>query len=199
MLHFKTILAIFKNNTHISKHLTKHWNIFQKTNIFVYILTNENHYKDCLNEWPLLQNNFKTTLNTFSNNKSNWSKKVTKSPWKTMEEKGANTFLFHNLPPKLKKQSQRYFLYFFTFTCWIKENSVATLAKPQHLQTQTQNPQVSSSTVSNTSITITMVRNYIDNIPMSYTTDSTTWSDISTDSDTTNDTLLKSHDFHEYF
>ena len=29
--------------------------------------------------------------------------KVTKSPWKTMDEKGANTFPFHNLPPEPEK------------------------------------------------------------------------------------------------
>ena len=53
----------------------KHWKHFsKKTNIFVYILTNENHYKDRLNKWPLLQNTFKTTQNTISN-KSKWSSK----------------------------------------------------------------------------------------------------------------------------
>ena len=30
-------------------------------------------------------------------------KRVTKSPWKTMDKKGANTFPFHNLPPEPKK------------------------------------------------------------------------------------------------
>ena len=43
--------------------------------------------------------------NTFKNHtKHNFKQKqvilqVTKSPWKTMDEKGANTFPFHNLPP----------------------------------------------------------------------------------------------------
>ena len=45
-----------------------------------------------------------------------------------MDEKGATTFPFHNLPPELKKTSQRHFLCFFTFPFWIKEKSVATLA-----------------------------------------------------------------------
>ena len=31
------------------------------------------------------------------------SEQVTKSPWKTLDEKGDNTFPFHNLPPELKK------------------------------------------------------------------------------------------------
>ena len=33
---------------------------------------------------------------------SKWSKQVTKRPWKTMDEKGASTFPFHNLPPEPK-------------------------------------------------------------------------------------------------
>ena len=45
----QNILAIFKNN-HLHFQIPyKLENIFKKTNIFVYILTNENHYKDCLN------------------------------------------------------------------------------------------------------------------------------------------------------
>ena len=78
---------------------------------------NENHYKDCLNEWPILQNTFKTKQNTISNKtkQSKLSKQVTKSPWKTMDEKSASTFPFHNLPPKLKKTSQRSFLCFLAF------------------------------------------------------------------------------------
>ena len=75
------------------------------------------------------------------------SQQVTKSPWKIMDEKGANTFPFHNLPPELKKQSQRSFLCFFTFPFWIKEKSVATLAN-RNIYDKTQNPQVSYSTVS---------------------------------------------------
>ena len=33
---------------------------------------------------------------------SKWSKTSNKSPWKTMDEKGNNTFPFHNLPPEPK-------------------------------------------------------------------------------------------------
>ena len=49
--------------------------------------------------------------NTFKNHtKQNFKQKqVTKSPWKTMDEKGANTFPFHNLHPELKKKSQEVF------------------------------------------------------------------------------------------
>ena len=39
-----------------------------------------------------------------------------------MDEKGANTFPFHNLPPELKKTPLKVFPY------WIKEKSVANLA-----------------------------------------------------------------------
>ena len=46
---------------------------------------------------------------------SKWSKQVTKSPWISMDEKGACTFPFHNLPPEPKKTSQRSFLCFLTF------------------------------------------------------------------------------------
>ena len=45
-----------------------------------------------------------------------------------MNEKGSNTFPFHNLPPELKKTYQRSFLLFLAFPYWIKEKSVATLA-----------------------------------------------------------------------
>ena len=47
--------------------------------------------------------------NTFKNHtKYNFKQKqviykVTKIPCKSMDEKGANTFPFHNLPPELKK------------------------------------------------------------------------------------------------
>ena len=70
----------------------------------------------------------------------------TKSPQITTEEKGANTFPFHNLPPKLKKYSQRSLLCFFTFPFWIKEKSVVTLAIRNNCN-QMQNNRVSSPTV----------------------------------------------------
>ena len=44
-----------------------------------------------------------------------------------MDEKGANTFPFHNLPPKLKNL-KRSFLFFSPFPYWIKEKPVVTLA-----------------------------------------------------------------------
>ena len=49
-----------------------------------------------------------------------------------MDEKGANSFPFHNLPPKLKKTSLKVFPVLFHLSFWIKENLVATLAKLQH-------------------------------------------------------------------
>ena len=51
-----------------------------------------------------------------------------------MDEKGTNTFPFHNLPPELKKTSLKVFPVLFHLSFWIKEKSVATLDKPQHLQ-----------------------------------------------------------------
>ena len=69
MLHLKTnILAIFKANTHISKLLTNIENIFKKINVFVYILTNENHYKDFLNNGLFYKILSKTTQSIISNN-----------------------------------------------------------------------------------------------------------------------------------
>ena len=53
-----------------------------------------------------------------------------------MDEKGANTLPFFNLPPKLKKTSLKVFPVLFHLSFWIKEKSVANLAKPQHLRTQ---------------------------------------------------------------
>ena len=46
-----------------------------------------------------------------------------------MDEKTANTFLFHNLLPLLKN-SQRSFLFFSPFPYWIKGKSVGTVANP---------------------------------------------------------------------
>ena len=53
-----------------------------------------------------------------------------------MDEKGANTFPFHNLPPKLKKTSLMVFPVLFHLSFWIKEKSVKTLAKLQHLRSK---------------------------------------------------------------
>ena len=69
--------------------------------------------------WPLLK--------TFSNPhtkhhfkqlkiKASWSKKVTKSPWITMDRKGANIFPFYNLLPEPKKTSQRFFAVLFNLS-----------------------------------------------------------------------------------
>ena len=44
-----------------------------------------------------------------------------------MDEKGANTFPFHNLPPN-SKTSLKVFPVLFHLSFWIKEKSVATLA-----------------------------------------------------------------------
>ena len=46
-----------------------------------------------------------------------------------MDEKGANTFPFYNLPPELKKIISKVFPVLFTLSfIWIKEKSVSTLA-----------------------------------------------------------------------
>ena len=63
-----------------------------------------------------------------------------------MDEKGVNTFPFHNLPPELKKTSIKVFPAFFNLSFWIKEKSVVTLSI-RNICDKTQNNQVSSSTV----------------------------------------------------
>ena len=65
---------------------------------------------------------------------------------KTMDEKGANTFPFHNLPPELKKTISKVIPVLFHISFWKKEKSVATLAN-RNIYDQTQNTQVSSPTV----------------------------------------------------
>ena len=49
-----------------------------------------------------LQNTFKNPYKAHFQTKAS-DLEVTKSPWKTMDEKGANTFPFHNLPPEPEK------------------------------------------------------------------------------------------------
>ena len=63
-----------------------------------------------------------------------------------MDEKGANTFPFHNLPPELKKTYQKSFLFSSHFPYWIKEKSIATLAIRNNYD-KTQNTQFSYPTV----------------------------------------------------
>ena len=57
-----------------------------------------------------------------------------------MDEKDANTFPFHNLPPELKKIISKVFPVLFHLSFWIKEKSVATLANRNNYD-QTQNIQ----------------------------------------------------------
>ena len=64
-----------------------------------------------------------------------------------MYEKGANTFPFHNLPPEIRKILKGLSRSFHPFLYCIKEKSVATLAN-RDICNKTQNPQVSSPTVS---------------------------------------------------
>ena len=80
----------------------------------------------------------KTTPNTISNKKQ-VIYQVTKSPWKTMDEKGANNFPFHNLTPELKKTISKVFPVLFHLSFWIKEKSVATLVN-RNICDKTQNP-----------------------------------------------------------
>ena len=64
-----------------------------------------------------------------------------------MDEKGASTFPFHNLPPEPTKTSLKVFPVLFHLSFWIKEKSVETLSN-RNICDKTQNPQFSSPTVS---------------------------------------------------
>ena len=137
------LLACSQQKHFIHQHF--HLKHFQKTKLFVCILIKreslQRHFSKSLSKTHctdtslnyfqnqhfvhiLIETRIITKLhfqNTFKNHtKHNFKQKqviqqVTKSPWKTRDEKGANTFPFHNLPPELKKTSQRSFLCFFTF------------------------------------------------------------------------------------
>ena len=71
----KTSLLFSKQTPTLSKHLTKLENIFKRSNIFVYILTNKNHYKDCLNNGLFYKILSKKTHQAQFQTKSKWSSK----------------------------------------------------------------------------------------------------------------------------
>ena len=95
----------------------KKWKPFQKTYIFVYI-PHMDHYKGC-HHIGFFSKHFQTHTHEHHfkqlKPKGKWSKQVTKSPWITMDRKGANTFPFYNLLPEPKKTSHRFLLWFLTF------------------------------------------------------------------------------------
>ena len=64
-----------------------------------------------------------------------------------MDEKGANTFPFHNLPPVTQEIISKVFPVLFSLSFFIKEKSMATLAI-RNICDKTQNTQVSSPNVS---------------------------------------------------
>ena len=88
---------------------------------------NENHHKVCLNNGFFSKILSKTTPQTHSDKKQ-VILQVTKSPWKTMDGKGANTFPFHNISPLTQENISKVFPVLFSLSFCIKENSVATLA-----------------------------------------------------------------------
>ena len=118
MLHFKQSSLLFsKQSLKHSKHLTK-LKTFSKDQTCLYTFLQTRIITKIAKTMASFQKNFQNhTKHHFKQfkNQSKWSKQVTKSPWKTLDEKGASTFPFHNLPPEPKKTSQRYFLCFLTF------------------------------------------------------------------------------------
>ena len=57
LLHFKTKHPCYFQNKyqHFQKNIFQNLKTFSKDPHFVYNLTNENHYKVCLNKWPLFK------------------------------------------------------------------------------------------------------------------------------------------------
>ena len=104
----------------------------------------ENHYKVRIKK-ALFKNTFKTNHKHISN-KAFQSELVTKSPQITTDEKGANTFPFHNLPPELKKNISKVFPVLFSLSLLDKRKVGGNSCYPYNCD-QTQNSQVSSSTV----------------------------------------------------
>ena len=98
---------------------SKHFPKTQSTNTFLNHLSKQNFVRVLIETRAITKRFFKTLLKPIPQahcqNKSKWSKQVTKSPWITMDKKGSCTFPFHNLPPEPKKTSQRSFLCFLTF------------------------------------------------------------------------------------
>ena len=119
----KNTCLLFKNHTlyTLSKQtLSKTFEISFRKDTHRRIYSNTSHYVGCLKQGISFKNIFKTHTHTHHNFKQlkikvSDLKQVTKSPWITMDEKGANTFPFHNLPPEPTKTSQRFFLCFLTF------------------------------------------------------------------------------------
>ena len=67
--------------------------------------------------WGLIQGSSqsKTFQNKTHKHKQFKNEQVPKSPWKTMDRKGANTFPFYNLPPVLRNISKKVFSVLFPF------------------------------------------------------------------------------------
>ena len=64
----------FQNKHLHFQNILQTWKYFQKIKHFIYILTNENHYKDCLNNGLFTKYFQKTTQSTILN-KNKWSSK----------------------------------------------------------------------------------------------------------------------------
>ena len=118
----KNTCLLFKNHNpqHFQNKLSKTFETSFRKDTHRCIYSNTSHYNGCRNKGVYFKNIFKTHTYTHHfqaiKNQGKWSKnQVTKSPWITMDEKGANTFPFHNLPPEPTKHLKRFFLCFLTF------------------------------------------------------------------------------------
>ena len=107
--------------------------IFSKTNTLYAFLTDTR----IITKLPHLGIFFKIFSNTYTKHFQKKSELAIKSPYITTYEKGANTFPFHNLPPELKKNSQRSFLFFSTFPLLDKRKVSGDSSNP-HIYDKTQ-------------------------------------------------------------
>ena len=92
-------------------------------------------------------------LKTHKHERNFQNEQVPKSPQKTTNGKGANTFPFHNLPHLLRIILKSSFFVLFTLSLiWIKEKSVATLSYCNICKHKTQNQYITvgSATMSKT-------------------------------------------------
>ena len=103
---FSRILALISKRTEIFSH--QHFSKAFKEN-FSNTLTYESKWN--FSKKPFLKPTLKSKQTIFENT----NEQVSKSPWITMDRKGANTFPFYNLPPEPRAISLRNFSVLLSF------------------------------------------------------------------------------------
>ena len=103
---FSRILAL------TSKNKTK---LFSHRHIFKSFQSNFSNTLIQESNWNFQRNFLKPTVEKQTNHLWKHNEQVSKSPWITMDRKGANTFPFYNLPPEPRAISIRNFSVLLTF------------------------------------------------------------------------------------